>query len=1011
MRRASRLISILLMAPPLAGAGELGAFSYRDSDAARVHWQPQSGSKPVRVERLPDGSTCLAFDAEFSGPKARAYWDWVAPLDLSKVGRVTFEGSAHNGELCGHIILYFGTPNGWYAGSWYRGAQEPWTPRSLRLDGFSTEGKPDGWDKVTRMRFSIWSTGAGRITYRLRNLRALAIDPAENFLRNGSFEVPDVGVPYGWGSGHWGVGDLPWAADMNLWRKHWHLDRTVAKHGQTSLCIANTRDLPLLALRSVWIKGLPKGVERCTLSAWMKSDQQKVPVVLECGQRSRRVEVGRDWTQATLGGIKRARRMSVAITPRTPGKLWVDAVQLQACAEPTPGFHPAFVDVAIAARERRVDFSAPRRTPKIAAGRTVTGPVQPATIRIDEHGRFLLDERPYLQHSFGLEFVNDLDVLDAVAHAGFRDVCIQIRETVTTPRLKDIADRCAKLGMRLIPWLDGRMTRERFAAHITSLKTHPAVLCWYVYDEPSGGRFAEADARVRLAKDLDPSRPAYINYLSTRLENQTGDIYSTDVYPIPHGSPSAAVGAVARMRDAADKEHKPVWMWLQGTGYAYWMDREPSPRELSCMCYGSLIAGARGIYYFAQFPRTRECLDEMRALCVEVDALSPVLYSQATPPRVGCNRSSLMVGSYLHDRRVWVLAVNTRDAPCRARFTLPGATGAVAVVFEDRQLDVADQGWQDDFGPYERRVYRLTKELPPLRRMQYTSRARADALAWEKTVRRELFEILALDDLLRRPIDFNAKVLSTTSQPGYSQRDIEINSTPGRRIKVVLTVPTGKSTPCPAVVCIHGHGGNRHVVHDRKSIYKGFAAELSARGAVTLSTDVGQHEVHEPGRLLMGERLWDVMRCVDYAVSLPEVDKKRIGCAGLSLGGEMAMWLGAMDERITATVSAGFLTVMDQMEQNHCMCWKFPGLRERVDYADIYALIAPRALQCQNGLKEGPTQFYVPIARKALTEIQLIYKDLGKPGNVELDVHDGGHEIDLPALMRYFAKHLSIGTP
>ena len=40
----------------------------------------------------------------------------------------------------------------------------------------------------------------------------------------------------------------------------------------------------------------------------------------------------------------------------------------------------------------------------------------------------------------------------------------------------------------------------------------------------------------------------------------------------------------------ADWLTKPVWMWLQGTGYAYWMDREPTPRELSCMVYGSLIA-------------------------------------------------------------------------------------------------------------------------------------------------------------------------------------------------------------------------------------------------------------------------------------------------------------------------------------------------------------------------------------------------------------------------------------
>ena len=156
----------------------------------------------------------------------------------------------------------------------------------------------------------------------------------------------------------------------------------------------------------------------------------------------------------------------------------------------------------------------------------------------------------------------------------------------------------------------------------------------------------------------------------------------------------------------------------------------------------------------------------------------------------------------------------------------------------------------------------------------------------------------------------------------------------------------------------------------------------------------------------MGERLWDVMRCVDYIESLSGVDRTRIGCAGLSLGGEMAMWLGAMDERIAATVSAGFLTTMDHMEQNHCMCWKFPGLRELVDFADIYALTAPRPLQCQNGLREPQSQFYVPLARQAMEEVRTIYRDMDRPENVTLDVHDEGHVIDLPALLYFFATHL-----
>jgi len=92
----------------------------------------------------------------------------------------------------------------------------------------------------------------------------------------------------------------------------------------------------------------------------------------------------------------------------------------------------------------------------------------------------------------------------------------------------------------------------------------------------------------------------------------------------------------------------------------------------------------------------------------------------------------------------------------------------------------------------------------------------------------------------------------------------------------------------------------------------------------------------------------------------------------------MAMWLGAMDTRVAATVSCGYLTTMDQMEVNHCMCWKFDGLRELVDWTDVYAMIAPRALQCQNGRREPYQDFTPGIARQAIEEIRVAYAILGR---------------------------------
>lgn len=299
---------------------------------------------------------------------------------------------------------------------------------------------------------------------------------------------------------------------------------------------------------------------------------------------------------------------------------------------------------------------------------------------------------------------------------------------------------------------------------------------------------------------------------------------------------------------------------------------------------------------------------------------------------------------------------------------------------------------------------------PPLRTMQYQPGTPDAARDWQEHLRAALAKLLHIDDLIagRAGIPLEPELQNREAREGYSIETAALRATPGRTFSAVVARPAEGQAPFPAVVCIHGHGGNRMTPFDpARKEYKLFGEALARKGYVVISTDVGQHEVYEPGRTLLGERLWDLMRCIDYLETLPEVDARRIGCAGLSLGGEMAMWLGAMDPRVAATVSCGFLTVMDQMEHNHCMCWKFDGLRELVDFADIYALIAPRPLQCQNGRQEPETQFTVALAEKALADLRLIYRDLNAEAKVALHVHDGGHEIDLAALSAFFDAQLA----
>jgi hypothetical protein len=297
------LTVVLTIVMGAAAAGQdtaLEAFSYATDAEAQAHWSPQFGSMPARVVTLEDGSTCLAFDAEFEQEGDRACWDWHAPIDLSDVGRMSFEISATQPAMAKTFGIYFGTEGGWYSDMWYQMTPESWSKEVFLLSEFGTEDAPAGWDNVTKFRFSMWGAKPGKVTYFLRDMRIIPADPGENLIKNGSFEIPGKEVPYGWGSGHWGVGDMPWAGDMDLWRRHWRLDHRRAKHGKASLRIDNTPDLPLLKARSLW-KPLPKE-GTYVVSAWLKADRNDLPVVIRFAGSETRSTVGKEWERVVLRG-------------------------------------------------------------------------------------------------------------------------------------------------------------------------------------------------------------------------------------------------------------------------------------------------------------------------------------------------------------------------------------------------------------------------------------------------------------------------------------------------------------------------------------------------------------------------------------------------------------------------------------------------------------------------------------------------------------------------------------
>lgn len=283
-----------------------------------------------------------------------------------------------------------------------------------------------------------------------------------------------------------------------------------------------------------------------------------------------------------------------------------------------------------------------------------------------------------------------------------------------------------------------------------------------------------------------------------------------------------------------------------------------------------------------------------------------------------------------------------------------------------------------------------------------------DARQWQQKAREKLFALMMGGRRPDRvPLDAQLPKREEPAGTNYTLQELTFQTLPDRRVHCWLTMPkNAKRGATPAMLALHGHGGTGEKAVRGEGIYW-YGKALAERGYVVIAPDIGSHELQHKDWTLMGQRTWDAMVCVDYLCSLPEVDKTRIGTAGLSLGGETVMYVAALDTRIKVAVSSGWLTRLDNMKNRHCPCWNFPGLEENFDFSDIFALVAPRALVIENGLKEkAPGGFPTELARAAFEEIQAAYKVLGVENKVTLDVHDGGHVFHGTVAMEWIEREL-----
>ena len=131
-----------------------------------------------------------------------------------------------------------------------------------------------------------------------------------------------------------------------------------------------------------------------------------------------------------------------------------------------------------------------------------------------------------------------------------------------------------------------------------------------------------------------------------------------------------------------------------------------------------------------------------------------------------------------------------------------------------------------------------------------------------------------------------------------------------------------------------------------------------------------------------GVMLWDDLRTLDYFASRPEVDRNRIGCVGLSVGGYRSFMLAALDTRIKAAVDVCWMTAFASQIKQHVtntmgVTFVIPGMYRYFDLPDLSALIAPRALMVQMGSRD--LLFPLSGIQAAFANIHQCYQKAGSP--------------------------------
>lgn len=311
---------------------------------------------------------------------------------------------------------------------------------------------------------------------------------------------------------------------------------------------------------------------------------------------------------------------------------------------------------------------------------------------------------------------------------------------------------------------------------------------------------------------------------------------------------------------------------------------------------------------------------------------------------------------------------------------------------------------------------------------RFTATDTTSARRWQKKTRRALARSIGLDVMPMLPP--SARTIEEVDKGDYVRQKILLRTSPASLMPVYILLPKHRAEPLPVVLAFHGHGyGVKDIVglwedgkerHTPDGYHKDFAVSLCRAGFAVAAPEIScfgerqtdfsylNPEMGQPipttcthsamlafhlGISVVGLRVHDGMRLVDYLATRKDLDIARLGAMGISGGGMHTFFSACLDPRIKACVISGYYSTFRDsiLAISHCACNFVPNLAEFGEMFDLIGMIAPRPVLIEAGSRDPI--FPIKAVRSSVAKARKVYAVFGAKDRIATDYFEGRHQI------------------